>query len=61
MAEQKPLSQFIEKIIENGSLTRDDQNEINKLAMQKTFSDVDSQAVSKLTMLISEGRVNVQN
>ena len=61
MSEQKPLSQFIEKIIETGNLSRDDQNEINRIATAKPFSDQDSAAVQKLTSLITEGRISVSN
>lgn len=61
MSEQKPLSQFIEKIIETGSLSRDDQNEINRLAFSNPYSDKDAEAVQKLTNMITEGRVSVAN
>ena len=61
MSEEKPLNQYIEKIIENGSLTRDDQVEINRLAFSGSFSEIDSKAVEKLTNMISEGRVAVIN
>ena len=49
------------KIIETGSLTKDDQNEINRIAFSSTFSDKDAEAVQKLTNMITEGRVSVLN
>lgn len=61
MSEPKPLSQFIEKIIETGTLSREDQNEINRLATKNSYTDRDSEAVQKLTNLITEGRVSVVN
>ncbi|MCC6932298.1 MAG: hypothetical protein IT292_03480 [Deltaproteobacteria bacterium] len=61
MSEQKSLSQLIEKIIERGSLSREDQEKINEAANNGRFTNQDSDAVGRLTSLISEGRVNVLN
>ena len=61
MSEQKPLNSLIEKIIESGNLSRDDQAEINRIAMSSSVSEDDSRAVEKLTSMISEGRVHVVN
>ena len=61
MSEQKPLRQLIEKIIENGSISREDQREINDTARSGMATDLDSDAVARLTNLISAGRVSVLN
>lgn len=53
------LSEMIEKIIDNGNLSAQDQNEINMKARGLVGGEKDYEAVERLMRLIKEGRINV--
>ena len=55
----KTLGQLIEKIVEKGSLSQDDQNEINSLALRGNLRSEEVAAMGSLTELITTGRINV--
>ena len=55
----KSLGQLIEKIVEKGSLSQEDQNEINSVALRGNLRSEDVAAMGSLTELITSGRINV--
>ena len=55
----KSLGQLIEKIVEKGSLSQEDQNEINSVALRGNLRSEDVAAMGSLTELITTGRINV--
>jgi hypothetical protein len=57
---QKPsLNQLIEKIIDNGQLSLEDQKELNMSAVAGQREPNGAELLSSLTQLIQEGRVKV--
>lgn len=57
-SKEKTLSELVEMIVEKGTLSPQDQLEINQVA-QKGFRGDDSAAVEKLTTLVSGGKIQV--
>jgi hypothetical protein len=55
----KTLAQLIEKIVTSGQISRDDQDEINRMVQNRSVDDHDVKAMSNLTDLITTGRINV--
>lgn len=53
------LNQMIEKIIEVGYLTREDQLELNKIAHESPASPDDFKAVAKCMELLKQGQIRV--
>lgn len=57
----RSIHQMVEKIIEKGSISREEQQEINTTALRGPKQPEDAQALNNLTSLICEGKVNVIN
>jgi hypothetical protein len=57
----RSIHQMVEMIIEKGSISREEQQEINMTAFRGAKQPQDAQALSNLTSLICEGKVNVIN
>lgn len=57
---EQHLSGLIEKIVEQGKISRSQQEEINQLARYGFRDSEDFRAVSDITRLITEGKISVE-
>lgn len=56
---EKTLSQMIEKIIVKGSVSFEDQSQLNRKALSEGIGGEASEAMARLIKLIEEGQVTV--
>ncbi len=56
---RKSIHDLVEKIVTDGTMTSDDQNQINQLAFSGAASPADMTAIQNLTSLIFQGKIVV--